>query len=128
MAERLSLPDPDLRALSAGTVVVAFVHRHAVDLNDELELQAAGPRPASELSADHQALAAMGPPEGDHVGLVVGLQPAASLAGSEGSRHHILSEVPAGDAVILRVFSATGPVLADDEFAERRASVEAMFR
>ena len=127
MAERLELADPDLQALAAGTVIVAFAPRHAVDLNDELELVSGGGRPASELSPIHAGLARAGPPEGEFSGLVVGLQPAASLASEEGSAHHILAGVPEGDAVILRVFSARGPVLSDEEFSARLAAIEAVF-
>ncbi len=129
MADRLTLPDPDLQALAAGTVVVAFAARHAVDLNDELELIPGGPRQPAELSEDHATVAEAGSPGTGYLGLVVGLQPAAALAGAGGSAHHILATIPDGDAVILRVFSADGsPVLGDDEFAVRRAAVEAMFQ
>ncbi len=127
MADRLALPDPDLQALVTGTVVVAFAARHAVDLNDELELVGTGPRQAIELSAEHIGLSSAGPPSGEFVGLVVGLQPAASLSQPEGTAHHILAAVPDGDAVILRVFGADGPVLDEDEFEHRRTAVEAMF-
>ncbi len=127
MADRLALPDPDLQALAIGTVIVAFAPRHAVDLNDELVLVATGPRPGSELATAHSELVSAGPPAGEFVGLVVGLQPAASLAGPEGLTHHILAAVPDGDAIILRVFSENGPVLDEEEFAHRRAAVEAVF-
>jgi hypothetical protein len=127
MAERLELPDPDLQALAAGTVIVAFAPRHAVDLNDELELVPSGGRPASDLSSAHTGLALTGTPAGEYSGLVVGLQPAASLARDEGAAYHILAAVPEGDAVILRVFSAKGPVLTDDEFTEHLTAVEAVF-
>ncbi|NNC93367.1 MAG: hypothetical protein HKN80_12840 [Acidimicrobiia bacterium] len=126
MADRLELPDPDLHALATGTVIVAFAPRYAVDLNDELELVPIGARPASDLSAAH--LANVAPPTGAFTGLVVGLQPAASLASDEGAAHHILAAVPAGDVVIMRVFSIEGPVLTDPEFAERLAAIEAVFR
>jgi hypothetical protein len=128
MAERLELPNPDLLALAAGTVIVAFAPRHAVDLNDELELVPVGARPASDLAPAHRGLATVDPPEGEYSGLVVGLQPAASLAGSDGAAHHILAAAPEGDAVIMRVFSAQGPVLTDDKFAECLAGIEAVFR
>jgi hypothetical protein len=127
MAERLELPDPDLQALAAGTVIVAFAARHAVDLNDELELVATGSRPPAELAAVHAGLAEAGAPDGEYSGLVVGLQPAASLASDEGAAHHILADVPEGDAVILRVFSPLGPVLSDDKFAEHLTAIEAVF-
>lgn len=125
MADRLELPDADLRALADGTVIVAFAPRHAIDLNDELELVPIGARPAAELSPAHAGLAQAGPPTGEFTGLVVGLQPAASLAA--GADHHILAAVPEGDAVILRVYSDRGPVLSDAGFSARRSAVEAAF-
>jgi len=122
MGDRLLVPDEDLIALAAGEVIVAFAERNAVDLNDELELVAGGPRGSESVD-----------PPTDHIGLVVGLQPASSLAGdlsvhvppnmSNGDAAFISN----GDAVILRVFDHSGPVLTDDEFESRRAIVEAMF-
>ena len=128
MADRLRLPDQDLAALAAGEVIVAFAPRHAVDLNDELELVAGGARDSSEVSPAHADLAEADTPDAVYSGLVVGLQPAASLASDMGTVHHILATVPEGDAVIMRVFSAQGPVLTDEQFAERLAAVEAVFR
>jgi hypothetical protein len=127
MADSLTLPDPDLHALADGVVIVAFAPRHAVGLSDELDLVAGGPRPAAELAAAHASLATAGPPDREYRALVVGLQPAVSLGGTGGSAHHILADVPAGDAVILRVFAGTDPVLDDEEFADRLAAVEAAF-
>ena len=128
MADSLTLPDPDLAALALGRTVVAFIPRHAVDLNDELELEAGGPRPSEQLSRANQDLLGLGPPDGPLVGLVVGLQPAASLGGPNGSPHHVLNSVPEGDVAILRVFDGAEPALSDDEFEARRAAVEAMFQ
>jgi len=128
MADSLALPDPDLAALALGRTVVAFIPRHAVDLNDELELEAGGPRPSEEVSQANQDLLGLGPPDGALVGLVVGLQPAASLGGPSGREHHVLSSVPEGDVAILRVFKGAEPALGDDEFEARRAAVEAMFQ
>ena len=128
MADRLELPDQDLQALAGGTVIVAFAPRHAVDLNDELELVPIGARPVSDLSPAHTGLADAGAPTGEYSGLVVGLQPAASLASDKGTVHHILAAVPEGDAVIMRVFSAQGPVLTDEQFAEHLTAIEAVFR
>lgn len=128
MADRLDLPDQDLQALAAGTVIVAFAPRHAVDLNDELELVSIEARPASDLSPAHAGLTDAGPPTGGYTGLVVSLQPAASLTSDKGAAHHILAVVPQGDAVILRVFSAKGPVLTDEQFTEHLTAIEAVFR
>jgi hypothetical protein len=127
VADRLVLPVQDLAALVTGEVIVAFAPRHEVDLNDELELIAGRPRATSELSGAPAGPATSGLIPDDVSGLVVGLQPATSLGGPEGTDLHILSEVPVGDAVILRVFVGNEPVLADHEFENRRAAVEAMF-
>lgn len=127
MADRLALADQDLAALATGKVIVAFAARHAVDLNDELELVASGPRPATELSGGSTAVVPIDTPPVGLVGLVIGLQPAASLAGPAGSIHHGLADAPEGDAVILRVFDGDAPVLSDAEFDRRRTAVEALF-
>ena len=116
MAERLIVSDEELFALAGGEVIVAFAARHEVDLGDELELVAGGPRSESGSTP---------PLPGGLVGLVVGLQPASSLAGPGGAPPD--SHAADGDAVILRVFTDDGPVLADAEFESRRAIVEAMF-
>jgi hypothetical protein len=95
MADTLPLPNEILAALAGGKAIVAITDRNAVDLNDELELVG---------------------PDDSHPGyfaLVVAVQPAASLADA------------AGDAVLLRVFSGSEPVLNDEEFATKRAEVEA---
>ncbi|NNL96908.1 MAG: hypothetical protein HKO63_01765 [Acidimicrobiia bacterium] len=113
MADRLLVPDEDLVALARGEAIVAFAARHEVDLNDELELVAGGPRSAGGPTET--------PPDG-LVGLVVGLQPASSIAGP------VPADLSDGDAGILRVFDEDGPVLADVEFESRRSDVEAMFR
>jgi hypothetical protein len=127
VADRLVLPDQELAALVTGGVIVAFAPRHEVDLNDELELIAGRPRAPSELSGEPDDSTPSGLILADVSGLVVGLQPAASLVGPAGADLHILGEEPDGDAVILRVFVGTEPVLSDAEFEVRRAAVEAMF-
>jgi len=120
VADRLVLPDQDLVALVAGESIVAFTPRHEVDLNDELELIAGRPPTTAEPSGEPDSTA-------DVSGLVVGLQPATSLGGTDGTDLHIPAEAPEGDAVILRVFVGNEPVLSDAEFEVRRAAVEAMF-
>jgi len=128
MADELRVPDPDLLALARGETIVAFAERHAVGLNDELDLTPSGPRPDDGLSARGVELNALGPPAENLTGLVVGLQPAASLAGPRGTEHHVLAEAPEGDVAILRVFTSEGPVLTDEAFGQQRAAIEAMFR
>ncbi|MGI9609982.1 MAG: hypothetical protein ACR2NL_06780 [Acidimicrobiia bacterium] len=114
MADRLVVPEEDLKALAGGERIVAFASRHEVDLNDELELV------AGILPDDSATLPA------GLVGLVVGLQPAASMSG-DASVIALPGDVQDGDAVILRVFVGTEPALTDAEFESRRAAVEAMF-
>lgn len=97
MADTLQLSDAELTALATGDSIVAITPRHAVDLNDELELVG-----ANDASTPVFAL-------------VVAIQPAASLTEA------------AGDAVLLRVFAGPEPVLDDDAFAARRADVEAQW-
>lgn len=128
MADRLAIPDPDVLALATGETVVAFVPRNSVDLNDELELEPVGRRSPGELAETHAHLATSGTETVNATALVVGLQPAASLAGGDGAAHHILASVPDGDIAILRVYTDRGPVLTDDEFEARREAIEAMFR
>lgn len=123
----LELPAPDLVALVTGDTVVAFVARHAVDLYEEVDLLPSGSRPRTSLQPDYQHLAAAAVPDGEWTALVVGLQPASSLAARSALQHHILSEVPDGDAAILRVFGAEGPVLSDEAFEMARLAAEAAF-
>ena len=98
MADELRLPSAELDALASGETIVAITDRHEVDLNDELDL-----------------LAADGTDRG-LTGLVVGLQPATSVAGHT------------GDAVLLRVFDAGGPVLDDPAFQDRLETVQAQWK
>lgn len=128
MASSLEIPNPDLAALAAGATIVAFAPRHAVDLNDELDLVPSGRRPPEALQPRHAGLAGVSAPHGPWNALVVGLQPATSLAGEHGMTHHILAEVPDGDAVILRVSGPTGEVLSDDAFVAELGAVEAAFQ
>ena len=125
MASTLTLPIPDLWLLAGGTSVVAFAPRHAVDLNDEVELWAGPPRPKSELRPGLASICHESPP-GDLTALVIGLQPASSL--STESDSHYLTFVPEGDVLILRVYQGERPVLEDAAFEARRVEVEADFR
>ena len=124
MASELTLPMPDLWLLASGKSVVAFASRHAVDLNDELELTPGPPRPAAELKAEPGVVE---PSALDDVtALVMGVQPASSL--SPESDNNFLTILPEGDVLILRVYRGTRPVLDDAEFEAQRAEVEAEFR
>lgn len=125
MASELTLPIPDLWLLASGKSVVAFAPRHAVDLNDELELAPGPPRPAAELKADPGAVVEPSALD-DLTALVMGVQPASSL--SPESDNNFLTILPEGDVLILRVYRGNRPVLDDAEFEAQRAEVEAEFR
>ena len=124
MASDLTLPTPDLWLLATGRSVVTFSPRHAVGLNDELELTAGRARPGSELQAGYTDLEE--PSFGDLSALVIGVQPASSLRVQ--SESNFLTFVPEGDVLILRVYEDNEPVLEDAEFETQRAGVEADFR
>ena len=125
MATSLTLPTPDIWLLAGGRTVVAFVPRHAIDLNDEIELAAGAARPESDLRPGY-GYAGEPPESGDLAALVIGVQPASSL-GSE-AESNFLTVVQEGDVLILRVYRGEHPVLDDTEFERRRAEVEADFR
>lgn len=98
MADSLTVAPAELVALATGATIVAITQRHAVDLNDELTLTAEG---------DDRT---------DITGLVVAIQPAASMIEQ------------AGDAVLLRVFAGPTPVLDDEAFSALRSEVEARWK
>ena len=125
MASELTLPIPDLWLLASGKSVVAFAPRHAVDLNDELELAPGPPRPAAELKADPGSVVEPSALD-DLTALVMGVQPASSL--SPESDGNFLTNLPEGDVLILRVYRGNRPVLDGAEFEAQRAEVEAEFR
>ncbi|MEE9185302.1 MAG: hypothetical protein V3U39_12630 [Acidimicrobiia bacterium] len=124
MASELTLPMPDLWLLASGKSVVAFASRHAVDLNDELELAPGPPRPVAELKAEPGAVVEPSALD-DLTALVMGVQPASSL--SPESDNNFLTILPEGDVLILRVYRENRPVLDDAEFEALRAEVEAEF-
>ena len=125
MSSELTLPMPDLWLLASGKSVVAFASRHAVDLNDELELAPGPPRPVAELKAEPGAVVEPSALD-DLTALVMGVQPASSL--SPESDNNFLTILPEGDVLILRVYRENRPVLDDVEFEALRAEVEAEFR
>lgn len=119
------IPDPDLRALASGEVVIAFVNRGAATEGDELDLHGSGSRPESELKPAYRRWATGSVPGGPWLGIVDRVDPATILDPEAGSSRHILTEAPvAGDVIILRVYGPDGPVLSEDAFVARRASVE----
>lgn len=119
----LALPDPDLRALAGGEVIVAFTGRATAEPGDEVTLVGAGPRPAAELKPAYHHWADGGPPPGTWTAVVEEVHPAAALDPGRGDSRHVLAAIPTGDLLVLRVYGADGPVLSDTAFAARRASL-----
>lgn len=123
----LAVSNPELRALASGESIVAFVARGTLSEGDEIELTASGPRPAAELKPAYARWAAADAPRGLSA-VVVSVSPAAMLDRRAGAARHILREAGEGDLVLLRVFTAGGPVLSDEAFAARHRSVEGALR
>ncbi len=124
----LPLPDPDLRALVTGEVIVAFVAPGSVTPGSEVLLTGSGPRPEAELKPAYRRWARAAPPAGRWSATVEMVTTTAALDPQDGAARHVLTEPEAGDLVVLRVESTMGPVLSDDAFAARRASLEAALR
>lgn len=120
----LALPDPDLRALATGEVVVGFAARGTVEVGDEVGLAAAGARAPADLKPAYRHWSDAGPPEGNWTAIVEAVHPAALLDGAAGTARHILAAVPEGDLVVLRVYGPGGPVLSDVAYAARRRSLD----
>jgi hypothetical protein len=119
------VPDPDLRALASGEVVVTFVSRGAATEGDEVELDGAGPRREEELKPAYRRWATDPAPDGPWLGIVERVAPATILDPTAGGSRHILMEAPTeGDLIIVRVYGPDGAVLSDDAFAARRNAVE----
>ena len=125
---KLAIPNPDLRALLSGEVIVAFVPAGTVTSGDVVRLIGAGPRPAHELKPAYRRWSTEALPDGTWSATIDTVTAAETLDPEAGNARHILTEVPDGQLVVLRVESAAGPVLSDDAFAARRASLEAALR
>ncbi len=125
----VQIPNPDLRALASGEVVVAFVTRGTATEGDEIELAGSGPRDERELKPAYRRWADEPAPAGPWLGVVDRVDPATILDPEAGVSRHILTEAPVeGDVIILRVYGPDGPVLGEDAFAARRSSVEGALR
>ena len=123
----LAISNPELRALACGEVIVAFVPRGSVSEGDEVELTGTGPLPPAALKPAYQRWSDVPAVEG-LTAVVVAVNPAASLEPVAGAARHILHDAGLGDLVILRLFTANGPVLSDEAFAARKRSVEGALR
>ena len=125
----VKIPDPDLRALTSGEVVIAFVARGTATEGDEIELHGSGPRRDTELKPSYRRWADEPAPDGPWLGIVDRVDPATILDPDAGASRHILAEAPVeGDLIILRVYGPDGPVLGDDAFVARRSAVEGALR
>jgi hypothetical protein len=121
----VQIPNPDLRALASGEVVVAFVTRGAATEGDEIELTGSGPRDERELKPAYRRWADEPAPAGPWLGVVDRVDPATILDPEAGASRHILTEAPVdGDVIIVRVYGPDGAVLGEDAFVARKNSVE----
>ena len=121
----LDLPTPDLRALISGEVIVAFVATGIVTAGDVVTLGSSGPRPAAELKPAYRRWAATAAPDGRWTATVEYVAAADRLDPEAGNARHVLNDAGQGDLVVLRVAGGDGPVLSDDAYAARRASLDA---
>lgn len=128
MTATLSLPDPDLRALVAGEVIVAFVPSDTVASGTVVTLTGSGPRPAMELKPAYRRWASLAAPPGTWSATVEFVTAARSLDPDAGQSRHVLADAGDGDLVVLRVEGTQGPVLSSEAYAARRASLEAALR
>ena len=124
----LPLPAPDLRALVAGEVVVAFVERGAVTEGDEVALVARGTVPPENLKPAYARWHDAETPPGAWTAVIEAVHPATIIDPEAGSPRHVRRRVPDGDVAILRVFDGSEPVLSDVAHAARRRSVEGALR
>jgi hypothetical protein len=128
MTITLRVPNPDLRALASGETIVAFVPTGTVAAGDAVDLAGSGPRPTLELKPAYRRWASCETPPGHWTATVEAVAAAQSLDPDAGHARHVLTETGEGDLVVLRMKSDRGPVLSDEAYAARRASLEAAMR
>ena len=124
----LALPGSDLRALVTGEVIMVFLPKGTVTVGDACVLTNAGPRAAEDLKPAYRRWAEATTPDGPWHATVETVAAADTLDAEAGQSRHILAEVGQGDLVVLRVRSDRGPVLSDEAFTARRASLESALR
>ena len=120
---------PELQALAEGEIVIAFADRGTCTEGDEVEL-VAGHRPEpGEVKPAYRRWLGVEPPPGPWRAVVIAVDPARLLDREAGGARHIRAAAPDdGDLLVLRVEGPDGPVLSDEAFAARRASVEGAMR
>lgn len=120
----MQISSPDLKALVEGEVVVAFSSRGLVDERDEVTFEASPRSDPSELKPAYRRWSDV-EVAGTWTAVVEAVHPATLLDPVAGSGRHILSSIPRGDLIVLRVFGEDGnPVLSDVAFDARRRSLE----
>lgn len=120
----MNIPAPDLKALVEGEVVVAFSPRSLVGEGDEVTLEASEPRDPAELKPAYRRWSDV-EVAGTWTAVVSAVHPATMLDPVAGTGRHILTSIPRGDLIVLRVFDDDGkPVLSDVAFDARRRSLE----
>ena len=120
----MDIPAPDLKALVEGEVVVAFSPRSLVGEGDEVTLEASEPRDRAQLKPAYQRWSDV-EVAGTWTAIVSAVHPATMLDPIAGTGRHILTSIPRGDLIVLRVFDDDGmPVLSDVAFDARRRSLE----
>jgi hypothetical protein len=120
----LRVPDPDLRALTSGEQILAFVAQGTVAPGSTVDLAGSGPRPAHQLKPAYRRWADAATADRAWSATVDAVVPASQLDPVSGAARHILREPDGGDLVVLRVAGPAGPVLTDDAYAARRISLE----
>ena len=103
---------------------MAFVARGVVTEGDETALEAVGDRKTDDVKQAYRRWANLPSPEGTWTAVVEAVHPTGLLDPVAGSARHVLTAIPQGDLVILRVYDVAGPVLSDTAFAARRKAVE----
>jgi hypothetical protein len=125
----LAIDTPELLALAAGEVVVAFVARGTCSEGDELELVEGGALALEDVKHAYRRWLGAAVPPGPWTAVVVAVDPAQLLDPEAGGARHLRASAPtSGDLLVLRVEGPDGPVLSDEAFAARLRSVEGAMR
>lgn len=119
------LADVEARALIAGEIVIAFVPRHSLTEGDEFPIVSGRVAAQEDIDTAYRRWAGEPLPDGEWIGVVEVVHPAALLDPESGRSRHVFTEPGDGDLVILRVYDEAGrPVLSDEAFDARVRSIE----
>jgi hypothetical protein len=124
----LTVPVPDLRAAATGESILLFVDRGVLAPGDMVQVAGGEPRAAEELAPAYGRWAAL-PCPGTWRAEVVAVHAVNALdPDAAGARHVLAALPPGGDVALVRVSDDRGPVLGDEAFAARRASLAGALR